>query len=67
MLIKEATKALLLVTLILGPAAAEADSTGEPGRGSGKKNQLKNVYFGEQHLHTSASPDAYLKRKTPAS
>jgi len=25
----------------------------------GKTNPLKNVYFGEQHLHTSASPDAF--------
>jgi hypothetical protein len=32
---------------------------GEPGRGLGKKNPLKNVYFGEQHLHTSNSPDAF--------
>ncbi len=37
---------------------ADAQSIGEPGLGSGK-NPLKNVYFGEQHLHTSASPDAF--------
>lgn len=36
-----------------------ADSAGEPGRSSGKANPLKNVYFGEQHLHTSNSPDAF--------
>jgi len=24
-----------------------------------KPNPLNNVYFGEQHLHTSASPDAF--------
>jgi len=36
-----------------------ADSIGEPGRSSGKKNPLKNVYFGEQHLHTQDSPDAF--------
>ena len=43
------------------PAASlwAADSAGEPGRSSGKPNPLKNVYFGEQHLHTSASPDAF--------
>jgi hypothetical protein len=35
------------------------DSIGEPGRSAGKKNPLKNAYFGEQHLHTSASPDAF--------
>jgi len=36
-----------------------ADSTGEPGRKSGKANPLNNVYFGEQHLHTANSPDAF--------
>jgi hypothetical protein len=36
-----------------------ADSIGEPGRSTGKKNPLNNVYFGEQHLHTQNSPDAY--------
>jgi hypothetical protein len=36
-----------------------ADSAGEPGRSSGKSNPLKNVYFGEQHLHTQDSPDAF--------
>ena len=38
---------------------ALADSAGEPGRDSNKANPLKNVYFGEQHLRTSASPDAF--------
>jgi hypothetical protein len=37
-----------------------ADSAGEPGRSSGKPNPLKNVYFGEQHLHTTNSPDAFV-------
>jgi hypothetical protein len=36
-----------------------ADSIGEPGRSTGKKNPLNNVYFGEQHLHTQDSPDAF--------
>jgi hypothetical protein len=36
-----------------------ADSTGEPGRSSGKKNLLNNFYFGEQHLHTANSGDAF--------
>jgi hypothetical protein len=36
-----------------------ADSIGEPGRGSSNVNPLKNVYFGEQHLHTQDSPDAF--------
>ena len=39
--------------------AADSGATGEPGRESGKPNPLKNVYFGEQHLHTAASPDAF--------
>jgi hypothetical protein len=36
-----------------------ADSVGEPGRGSGKSNPLNNVYFGEQHMHTADSADAF--------
>ena len=36
-----------------------ADSIGEPGRGSGAKNPLKNVYFGEEHMHTRNSFDAF--------
>jgi hypothetical protein len=46
-------------TLILGASPMWADSLGEPGRSTGKSNPLKNVYFGEQHLHTQDSPDAY--------
>ena len=38
---------------------AAQEPIGEPGRNIGKPNPLKNVYFGEQHLHTSASPDAF--------
>lgn len=38
---------------------ALADSAGEPGREAGKANPLNNVYFGEEHLHSSASPDAF--------
>ena len=51
-----------LATLALALMASQltwADSAGEPGRESGKANPLKNVYFGEQHLHTSNSPDAF--------
>lgn len=36
------------------------NSVGEPGRSSEGPNPLKNVYFGEQHLHTAASPDAFV-------
>ena len=54
----------LSMALALGialPASSlwAADSAGEPGRSSGKANPLKNVYFGEQHIHTAASPDAF--------
>jgi hypothetical protein len=44
---------------LLFASAAMADSIGEPGRSSKKANPLNNVYFGEQHLHTVASPDAF--------
>ncbi len=36
-----------------------AQSVGEPGREEGKANPLKNVNFGEQHMHTQNSFDAY--------
>jgi len=40
-------------------AGAFAESIGEPGSSSGKANPLKNVYFGEQHMHTQNSFDAW--------
>ena len=48
-------------------AASAADPVGEPGRAADKPNPLKNVYFGEQHLHTVNSPDAFAMgtRNTP--
>ena len=49
----------LLCSMLVVSGAWAADSTGEPGRSSGKKNPLNNVYFGEQHLHTQDSPDAF--------
>jgi hypothetical protein len=49
----------LLYSAALISAAVADDPIGEPGRKAGAKNPLKNVYFGEQHLHTSASPDAF--------
>jgi hypothetical protein len=33
---------------------------GEPGRHAKSPNALKNVYFGEQHLHTKSSVDAFI-------
>ena len=52
------TLSVLCLALISANAIA-ADPAGEPGRSAGGKNPLNNVYFGEQHLHTSASPDAF--------
>ena len=48
-----------LFSALFATSVLAADSVGEPGRSSGKKNPLNNVYFGEQHLHTQNSPDAY--------
>jgi hypothetical protein len=53
-----AVLALLVATLLASPVWAQ-DTAGEPGRATGKPNPLKNVYFGEQHLHTRNSPDAF--------
>jgi uncharacterized protein DUF3604 len=56
---KASLKLLLLFSVLFLPSAWAADPIGEPGRNSDDKNPLKNVYFGEQHLHTSSSPDAF--------
>jgi hypothetical protein len=48
-----------VLAVFLFPSLAVAQSAGEPGRDLSQPNPLKNVYFGEQHLHTSASPDAF--------
>jgi hypothetical protein len=37
-----------------------AASAGEPGSDKSGPNPLRNVYFGEQHLHTANSPDAFV-------
>ena len=44
---------------VLSVASVSAQSIGEPGREAGNKNPLKNVYFGEQHMHTENSFDAF--------
>ena len=49
----------LAITALLTAGVFAADSNGEPGRNSSKPNPLKNVYFGEQHMHTQNSYDAY--------
>jgi hypothetical protein len=53
--------AILAMALLASQSGSSlgADSAGEPGRSSGKPNPLNNVYFGEQHLHTQNSPDAF--------
>jgi hypothetical protein len=49
------------------PAPAMPSPIGEPGHGTDTPNPLNNVYFGEQHLHTVNSPDAFAfgTRNTP--
>jgi len=50
---------LALCSALFAVGAMAADRAGEPGRSSGKPNPLKNVYFGEQHMHTRNSFDAF--------
>jgi hypothetical protein len=50
---------LCLALFTIGASAQDNQNVGEPGRASDKPNPLNNVYFGEQHLHTQNSPDAY--------
>mgnify|MGYP000125571819 CR=1 FL=1 len=49
-----------LATLVLCSFAFAQGSVGEPGRSGNGPNPLRNVYFGEQHLHTANSPDAFV-------
>ena len=53
--------AILAVAAIASHSGASlgADSAGEPGRDATGKNPLKNVYFGEEHMHTRNSFDAF--------
>lgn len=44
--------------------AFAADSAGEPGRSDKGPNPLKNVYFGEEHMHTRNSFDAFTANVT---
>ena len=50
---------LLTVAVITQPGIAQDRSPGEPGRSSAGPNPLRNVYFGEQHMHTENSFDAF--------
>ena len=54
-----ATVSLAVITL-QASASLLAASAGEPGSNAQGPNPLRNVYFGEQHLHTSNSPDAFV-------
>ena len=54
-----AVVAMMALALSATMALAQDRSIGEPGRESGKKNPLKNVYFGEEHMHTRNSFDAF--------
>ena len=56
--------AALLCSVGLSTAAFAQNPAGEPGRAAGGKNPLNNVYFGEQHLHTTTSVDAYIQGNT---
>jgi len=49
----------LLFSSALVSAAWAQDPIGEPGRSTSKANPLKNVYFGEEHMHTRNSFDAF--------
>jgi len=49
----------ILLSAMYAANIIAAGSIGEPGRDSGKPNPLKNLYFGEQHLHTQNSFDAW--------
>jgi hypothetical protein len=49
----------LLLVFAFSDALKAQDSSGEPGRSKDGPNPLKNVYFGEQHMHTQNSFDAY--------
>ena len=58
---------ILAACIVTALPAMAQDSRGEPGRSAGGPNPLKNVYFGEQHLHTVSSADAFSfgTRSTP--
>ncbi|MGD9295026.1 MAG: DUF3604 domain-containing protein [Roseobacter sp.] len=58
---KQVLKSLLMLSAVLAASPALAQNVGQPAGEAGKPNPLNNVYFGEQHLHTSASADAYIQ------
>ena len=50
---------MILTVIIIPFTSLFAQSSGEPGKGDDGPNPLKNVYFGEQHMHTKNSFDAF--------
>jgi hypothetical protein len=50
---------VMLAAVLMSAGAWAAESVGEPGRDKRGANPLKNVYFGEQHMHTRNSFDAF--------
>jgi hypothetical protein len=50
---------LLCGTGLIAAGTSAAESIGEPGRSADQPNPLKNVYFGEEHMHTRNSFDAF--------
>jgi hypothetical protein len=58
--LKYIVSTIVIGTFFFVSGALAQDSAGEPGRGASGANPLRNVYFGEQHLHTANSPDAFV-------
>lgn len=57
---KEILKSLIILVMIFTPLTTLfAQNNGEPNREKEGPNPTKNLYFGEEHIHTSASPDAF--------
>ena len=50
---------ILTVILLTPGSLLFSQNVGEPGREKVGPNPLKNVYFGEQHMHTANSFDAF--------
>jgi len=56
---KQQISIFVLFSTLFAASAFAANPIGEPGRSAGGKNPLKNVYFGEEHMHTRNSFDAF--------
>ena len=54
------TLSVLCSALISANAFAAETASGHDSDVASKPNPLNNLYFGEQHLHTSASVDAFI-------